>query len=287
MKKLDGTTLDAEYNNRALVSNFADYLTRWNQSSIQARQDPLAKIDVPYGTGTNEMLDIFPAAAPNAPVLVFLHGGYWRSLDKSDHSFIAPAFNKSGACVVVPNYALCPDVTIPQITLQMVKALAWVYRHIAKQGGDPRRITVAGHSAGGHLAAMLLACQWKTYAPDLPVKLLKNALSISGLHELESIRHTPFLQGALRLTPAQVKKASPAWLPAPSIYAGRGVLNSVAGGGESAAFIRQNELIQNAWGKRAVPVCEVLPKLNHFSILDALIQPKHRLNQLANALLSA
>ena len=287
MKKFEGITLDAEYNNRALVPDFADYLGRWSQASIQARQGSWRKLDVAYGDGINEALDIFPASSPNAPVLVFLHGGYWRSLDKSDHSFIAPAFNKTGACVVVPNYALCPDVTIPQITLQMVKALAWVYRHIDQYGGDPKRITVAGHSAGGHLAAMLLACQWKTYAPDLPHKLLKNALSISGLHELESIRHTPFLQGALRLTPAQVKKASPAWLPAPSIYAGRGILHSVAGGAESASFMRQNALIQKAWGKRVVPVCEVLPNLNHFSILDALIQPKHRLNQLANALLSA
>jgi arylformamidase len=148
--------------------------------------------------------------------VVFIHGGYWRSLDKSDHSFIAPAFTNQGACVVVPNYALCPAVTIPQIVMQMVKALAWTYRNASKYGGDPSRITVIGHSAGGHLAAMLLACQWSVYAKDLPSDVVRNALSISGLYDLEPIMRTPFLQESLRLTPEQVLLASPAWMPRPS-----------------------------------------------------------------------
>lgn len=285
MEKPDGSTLDRLYNNRALVPDYAEYFARWAQASVIARQTPSCRLDVPYGDGPGETLDIFPASGAKAPVLVFIHGGYWRALDKADHSFIAPVFTQPGACVVIPNYALCPVVTIPHIILQMVKVLAWTYRHIAVSGGDPRRITVVGHSAGGHLAAMLMACAWQAYAKDLPTKLVKNALSISGVYELDSIRRTPFLQESLRLTPAQVKKASPAWLPRPKVSGGRGVLCAVAGGAESAAFLQQKELIRQAWGERVVPVCETLPGMNHFSMLEALTQPGHRLHQLACSLL--
>jgi arylformamidase len=292
----DPQWLDRMYNNRALVPGFAGHLQHWIAASAAVRQTQLCHLDVRYGEGVNETLDVLPAhrsgaqpkakARAEAPVLVFIHGGYWRSLDKAEHAFIAPAFTQAGACVVIANYALCPGdatqpVTVTDITLQMVKALAWTYRHIEEYGGDSSRITVVGHSAGGHLAAMLLACAWKAYGRDLPAALVKNALSISGLYELDSIRRTPYLQESLKLTPAQVKKASPAWLPRPKVSRGRGALYTVAGGDESAEFLRHNALIRASWGAAAVPVCEALPGLNHFSILDALVQPGHRLNQLA------
>jgi arylformamidase len=291
MTSPDPAWLDRMYNNRALVPDHAAYFARWEESSQAARKRQPCQIDIPYGNGAGEMLDVFPAGGfngssgktgqPGAPVLVFIHGGYWRSLDKADHSFVAPEFTEAGACVVMPNYALCPAVTIPDITVQMVKALAWTWRHIARYGGDPNRITVIGHSAGGHLAAMLLVCQWQAYAQDLPVGLVKNALSISGLYELEPLRHTPFLKDSLKLTPEHAAKASPALLPAPS----RGTLYSVAGADESAEFLRQNLLIQQAWGSRIVPVCESHLRRNHFSVLEALTEPTHRLHQLALGLL--
>jgi arylformamidase len=283
MSKLpDGQWFDRMYNNRDLVPEHAEHFRRWAAASAEAVRTQPRELDLRYGGGPNEHLDIFPAAQHDAPVLFFIHGGYWRSMDKREHSFIAPAFTREGVCVVVPNYALCPAVTIPQITMQMVQALAWTWRNIARRGGDPGRITVAGHSAGGHLAAMMLSCLWPVFARDLPADLVKNALSISGLHELEPMMHTPFLQPSLRLTPRQVRDASPARLPPPS----QGTLFAVAGGDESAEFLRQIQLIRDAWGESRVPVCESLPGLNHFSMLEALVQPGHRLNRLAMQLLA-
>ena len=278
---------DRMYNNRALVPDFANHLQQWTRDSQAVRDSQPCLTDLRYGSGPSENLDIFTAAnsahgAPvhprlraATPVLVFLHGGYWRALDKSDHSFVASSLTQQGITVVVPNYALCPAVTIPEIVMQMVKALAWVWRHIDTWGGDASRIHVAGHSAGGHLAAMMLACDWRAYAPDLPPDLVKSVLSVSGLYELDSLRRSPMLQEALRLDDEQVFKASPAWLPAPK----RGVLHTVVGGMESEAFLAHNQLIQNAWGKQRVPTAQVLPGLHHFSMMKAFATPGHALNQ--------
>lgn len=272
---------DLMYNNRALVPDHADYFARWDRQSAQARASLDCTLDVAYGQGPMETLDVFPAARAGSPVVVFIHGGYWRSLDKSGHSFVAPALHRLGAAVVIPNYALCPAVTIPDIVMQMVNAVAWARAHAHEWGGDPTRIQVWGHSAGGHLASMMMACQWPSVGPGLPAHLVQQVLSISALYELESLLTTPFLQSSLRLTPQDAVRASPAYLPAPA----KGRLLSVAGGLESAEFIRHNRLIQQSWGRRRVPVSEVLPGLNHFSIVEALTQPGHRLHQLAADLL--
>ena len=286
MTTQDLAWLEKVYNNRALVPEHVDIFARWRAASAQARQHERCFLDIAFGHGPNETLDVFVPTESKPhdkrPVMVFIHGGYWRSLDKADHSFIAPAFTSQGAIVVMPNYALCPAVTIPDITMQMVHALAWTRRHIARFGGDPNRVVVVGHSAGGHLATMLLACHWTAYAKDLPSHLVTKALSISGLYELESVRATPFLTDSLRLTEQVALQNSPAWMPAPK----QGTLYTVAGGIESEEFVRHNSLMQLAWGKERVPVVEVLPGLQHFSIVEALTQPGHRLNTLASELMN-
>jgi len=275
------------YNNRALVPDFADHFAHWQRASQSVRSQGACTLDVAYGDGVNESLDIFPAHQPNAPVVVFIHGGYWRSLDKSDHSFVAPALQAMGACVVIVNYALCPStqgqlVTVPDIAVQMTRALAWTHQHIAAHGGDPKRITLAGHSAGGHLAAMLLGTDWKKVNPKLPAHLVRKAISISGLYDLGPIRKAPFIQASLHLTPKQVRQASPALWANPR----QRTLYTLAGAQESAEFLRQNQLIQQRWGARAVPVCEALPDCNHFSVLTELTRSGSRLNDLMRQLMA-
>ena len=148
MEEHDGAWHDRMYNNRALVPEHAKHFEHWANASRQARKDNECVLDVPYGDSPGERLDVFPAPRALAQTVVFIHGGYWRSLDKSDHSFVAAPFQEAGACVMVPNYDLCPAVTIPQIALQIARAVAWAWKHAPDYGGDPRQLTVMGHSAG-------------------------------------------------------------------------------------------------------------------------------------------
>ncbi len=281
----DPAWLEAQYNNRARVPEHPEHFRRWAEASALVRREAPAELDIAYGSGPGMTLDVFPAAgaagAGDAPVLIFIHGGYWRSLDKGDFSFIAPSFTADGALVVVPNYGLCPVVPIEDIALQMTQAVLWTWRHAARFGGDPRRLVVVGHSAGGHLAAMLLSCRWKEVAEELPAQPLAGALAISGLFDLEPLRHVPSLQADLRLTPAAVARLSPAFFPRPK--AGR--LYATVGLDESEEFLRQNRLVRDAWGPTTVPVCETLPGCNHFSIVENLADPQGRLHDLALRLL--
>jgi len=287
--------LDAQYNNRARVPDALQHLQRWASDSAAARAQLQASgqavLDLPYMAdpglpAASQTLDIFtpPANAtpPEGgwPVLVFIHGGYWRALDKADHSFIAPPWVNAqmgpGAVVAIPNYALCPVVKVSTITAQVQQAVAWVWRHIAVHGGNSQRITVVGHSAGGHLVGMLLSTDW-THRPDLgqlgpnPATPIRHGVSISGVFDLEPIRQTPFLAD-LGLTPEETHAQSP-------VHRGHtgGLLTAVVGGDESEEFLRQNTLLQQAWGDAAAPVAEVLPGLNHFSVVEELVKPGSRL----------
>ena len=277
--------LDSQYNHRARVPGHGEILARWARDSQAFRSSAACRLDLAYGSSMAERLDVFlpsparrrsKAPGSGVPLLVFIHGGWWRALDKSDHSFVAPPFTAAGAVVVVPNYALCPAVGIEEISLQMARCLVWCWRHARELGADPQRISVAGHSAGGHLAAMMLSALWPRWGDDLPADLVKAALSISGVFDLDPIRRTPFLKPDLRLTPAAVSRLSPVRFPAPA-----GTLRAVAGALESEEFLRHNRLIRRRWGARAVPVCEAIPETDHFTVVDTLLHPGSRLQRLA------
>lgn len=272
---------DNQYNNRARVADSAEVLRRWAQASALVREGARCRLDLPYGPEASQTLDVFlpdeAFSGGSAPVLIVIHGGYWRSLDKSDYSFLASSFVDEGAMVLVPNYALCPAVSIDHIAVQLTQAVAWAWRHAAAHGGDPSRIVLVGHSAGGHLAAMLSCCDWKRVGPDLPRGLVKAAMSISGVHDLAPLRQAPFVRDDLQLDAAAVRRLSPVCFPAPRAPQ---TLVSLVGADESEEFRRQARLIRSAWGARAVPVCEELPACNHFTVMHDLADPAGRSHQL-------
>ncbi len=284
MLENDPAWYDAQYHTRAAIPEHPQILRTWTEASEAARARLRGRLDLRYGKGPNETLDLFPAAQPDrdagAPLLVYIHGGFWRALDKRDHSFVAEPFVAAGVSVILPNYALAPAVGIEHIVLQLVRAIAWIWREADTLGVDRQRIAVAGHSAGGHLAAMMLACRWREIERRMPAQPLRGALALSGLYELEPLRHAPFLAPDLRLTEASALQLSPAWMPAPA-----GPLLALVGGDESEEFHRQNTLIRTRWGADAVPVCESVPGRNHMNVLHELADPASRAHGLALGLL--
>ena len=183
----DKRALDAEYNNRAKVKNAMEWMARYGGESARVRAELPMRFDVPYGPHHGERLDVFLPDGPGpAPVHVFIHGGYWHRLDKADFSFVVRGLRPAGAVTVVVNYGLIPAIDMDTLVRQCRTAVAWVHAHAAEIGGDPARIFVSGHSAGGHLTAMLLATDWTTLGR--PADVVKGGVAISGLYDLEPIR---------------------------------------------------------------------------------------------------
>lgn len=261
----DPAELDRQYNARAAVPDHPDYLLRWAQRSAATRAQMRCELNYYYGSSPAETLDIFPSPHANAPLLVFIHGGYWRALDKNDFSFLAPAFVDAGITLAVVNYGLAPANSVGTMVQQMLRACAWLWRNAPGLGVNPHRMHVGGHSAGGHLAAMMLAAQWSIYAPDLPDDLLRSGLCISGLYDLVPLARAPFLRDSLNLDDQGARRVSPvSYLPARKVP-----LLTAVGGLESAEFHRQNRLIAEAWPH--CPVRDVaMPGHHHFSIAEAL-----------------
>lgn len=254
-----------EYNNRALVPEHPQYFARWAEGSARARNTMICYLDRRYGDAPGETLDIFPARKGDGTCMLFIHGGYWRSLDKSDFSFLAPAWVDAGVSLAIVNYDLCPKVSMLEIVRQMLRASRWLYLHAEDYGMDQDRLYVGGHSAGGHLTAMMMCALWPVLDPQLPKDLFKGGLAVSGLYDLRPLLQVDWLQPDLRLDEVTALRASPALMPP----ATRAPVVTCVGGRESSEFKRQNALLAERW--RAAFAGDVrVPEANHFSVVDAL-----------------
>lgn len=256
---------DREYNARAMIPDHPQIFERGARRSQEVRASQPCRLDIPYGAGAAEKLDIFPAQIKSEALLVFIHGGYWRSRDKSDFSYLAPALTRRGVTLALPNYGLCPEVSIEDIVKQNLLAIAWLWHHGARYGVNPGRLYVAGHSAGGHLATMMLAARWNVYMPELPYDLVKGCLTISGIYDLEPLVQAPFVNQDLKLDRAQARKLSPVNMP-PATSA---PLYTAVGGEESEEFKRQNALIARTW-RNAFARDIAMPGCNHLTVLEQL-----------------
>lgn len=263
---------EREYNARAAIPDHPQIFARWAERAAATRRLRACLLDLAYGESAGEKLDFFPARNEGAPLFVYIHGGYWRSLDKSDFSWLAPAYVARGVSVALLNYGLAPRTPLEEIVRQVLRALAWLYRNADRYDADPQRIFVGGHSAGGHLTAMSMAALWPVFGADLPADLVKGGVAVSGLYDLEPLVHAPFVNADLQLDAARAARLSPARLP-PATGA---PLLTAFGALESSEFKRQNTLIGVRWKGnllRDVPV----PGCNHLTVCDEFGDPESAL----------
>jgi arylformamidase len=263
---------ELEYNNRARVPESASIISGWakDAAAYRMRQAPRA---VSYGPDARNVIDFFPGS-DEGPIVVFIHGGYWQALDGSFFSHLAGGLNAHGIDVAIPSYELCPDVTVANIVGQMQLAT----RTLARFG---RSLVISGHSAGGHLAACMLATDWPAIDASLPKDLVVAAYAISGLFDLEPLVDTS-INEALGLDPVNARAMSPLFWRAPE----RGSLDAAVGANESAEYFRQSKTIVDRWGAAGLATrFDTIADANHFTAIAPLADPQSpmvaRLKELA------
>jgi arylformamidase len=246
------------YNARLAVPHYPRIFEGWARASAAVRNSAPCRLDMGYGPHPMERLDLFlPAGRPHG-TLMYIHGGYWRSLDKSDASHVAPAFTAAGYAVAVVNYALCPGVDVETIVAQVRRAARWLAAHHAEWEAPAGRLFACGHSAGGHLAAMLLVTE----------RCVAAAVCVSALYDLRPLLQVPSVVETTRFTSLSVPALSPA-LRQPLTAA---PLLTALGNDENPGFHAQFDVIRDSW--RHVHAGHVAcPGLDHFTILEALTQP--------------
>jgi acetyl esterase/lipase len=257
---MDRAALDAAYNNTAAVGQAKrdEYVGGWTKRSDVVRKVPGTRLDLRYGDGARHRLDVFPCGTPGAPTLAYIHGGYWQMNDKEPYAFLGEGLLAAGFNLGLIEYTLAPAARMDQIVGEVRRAMAWLIDHAKEVGGDPARVYVSGHSAGGHLTAMAMT-----------EGRLAGGIAISGIYDLEPIRLN-YLNEKLGLDPAETERNSPMrHLPATAAP-----LVVTVGLGELHELVRQSEEYATAWQKRGLrgrylPVA----KHDHFSILEELAQP--------------
>ncbi|MEZ5741630.1 MAG: alpha/beta hydrolase [Burkholderiaceae bacterium] len=255
--------LDTQYDVERSVPDFGVYARHFTDQSKLARHRLKCELDVRYGPTLAEYVDVFPAPVRPSPVLMFIHGGYWRMLSAKEFSCVALGLVEAGVTVVNVNYALCPVVNIDEIVRQVRAAIAWTWRHAGDFGADRERIYVSGHSAGGHLTAMSMNTDWPGVY-GLPDNLVKGGLSVSGVFDLRPIRYTG-MQPAIQLDDGLIARNSPQLL---TPRRQRSPLLFSVGGDEPAEFQRQTQDYLQHWqfaGNEARFIAQ--PGKNHFDAI--------------------
>lgn len=267
----DQEELDRQLNLRARWPEHVDHFERWRRESDGVRERYGTWRELVYGDSPGQRLDFFPAAEEDAPspLLAFIHGGYWQSLDKADFDYLAPPFLQAGIAYASLNYDLAPAASIEDMVAQVRRCLVYLHRQARHLGLDPERLFVAGHSAGGHLATMASATDWRSELGSPPADLVKGAISISGVYELEPLRLS-YHNEILHLDPDMARRMSPMELH-PSAAA---PILAAVGGEETDEFLRQQRDFAATWRGRGHQVNAVeLPGLNHFTVIDRLGDP--------------
>jgi arylformamidase len=265
---IDSASIDAEYDPSRRVESRQPFMDWYLRQSALARETLDCRLDIPFGPTPAETMDIFPSPTPNSPVLMFIHGGYWRSLSSKEFSFVAAGMVPRGFTVAVMNYALCPQVSIAEITRQSRAAVACLAQTARQYGGDPAQIFVAGHSAGGQQVGMLLSGGRSPQA-EAAASLIKGGIAISGIFDVRPLQHS-WLQPALQLTDALATEQSPL-LHIPSHAAP--LLVSV-GGDESSAFLGQSDNYLAAWRNAGLDAeYFAQPGINHYEAVYGFADP--------------
>jgi arylformamidase len=252
--------LDAQYNLRAAVPEHLAYFARYEAQSRVLR----ARLDLAYGATPRQAIDLFLPEAERAPVLAFIHGGYWQSRDRKDFSFVARPWLERGVAVALIGYDLAPAARMDAIVAQVRAGITWLHRHADGHGCDPSRLFVAGHSAGGHLAGVALATDWRAFG--LPEDAIKGVCAISGVFDLEPIRLC-YLNEVVGLVPDEARRNSPIHLP----FHGLCPVTVAVGELETRAFHEQSRAYAARLEREGRP-CELLVQagVDHFGIVMSM-----------------